>query len=112
MAAKLLGFNTPGLGVPAGSVPSGAMNSLVSAGNTINSALSGVVGAIPQIPQYFFTVPFPNNQTVLYRLRIYDNPASPKGANIAGPFFDEFIFPLTPSNVTKQSINLTSYYDV
>lgn len=86
-------------------VPTTALSSVASLGTTVNNALAGVLGNLPQVPQYFYSVPFANNQTVLYRLRIYTN------SNNSVPV-EEFIFPLTPSSITKQYNSLTSYYDV
>lgn len=83
------------------SLPTSLMNGITGFNNLANNLL----GSIPQVPQYFFTVPFANNQPVLYKLELIPA-AGTSGSN------DVFIFPLTPSNVTKQVINLTNYYDV
>ena len=104
-----------GVGGIATQVPTTGVNSITSLGNSINTGIGNLVGSIPQVPQYFFTVPFPNNQTVLYRLRIYNNlqQAGPAVGNLSNSnLAEEFIFPLTPNNITKQYVNFTSYYDV
>lgn len=81
-----------------GNIPTVFNNAVTGFNNLVSSGT-----AIPQVPQYFFTVPFANNQAVLYKLEIVsDPPITPSS----------FIFPLTPNNVTKQVINLTNYYDV
>jgi hypothetical protein len=86
-------------------VPSSAMAAVTG---PINSVVGGALGSLPQNLPYFFTVPFANNQSVLYKLQI------DLGTGGVGPAGnpDPFIFPLTPNNVSKQSINLTNYYDV
>ncbi len=96
--------------VPNTLVPTNVVNGVTGVASTVNSFLSSVVGSIPQVPQYFFTVPFANNQPVLYKLEIITSPNN--GPFIAGASLPPFIFPLTPVNVTKQSISLTNYYDV
>ena len=111
--SSLAVYNPPNPGTLA--VPTTGVNSFTGLGNAINSALGNIVGSIPTIPQYFFTVPFPNNQTVLYRLRIYNNlqQAGPAVGSLSNSnLAEEFIFPLTPTNITKQYVNFTSYYDV
>ena len=83
------------------SLPSTILNGVTG----FNNLAGGVLGSIPQVPQYFFTVPFANNQPVLYKLELIPG-AGTSGSN------DVFIFPLTPSKVTKTVMNLTNYYDV
>ena len=92
-------------------IPTNVMNSVTGLGNSFNNFVNNTIPPLPQVPQYFFTVPFPNNQTVLYRLRIL---GSTTPANVASTLdiIDEFIFPLTPSNISRQVVNLTNYYDV
>jgi hypothetical protein len=87
------------------SLPSSVLNGITG----YNNIVGGLVGGIPIVPQYFFTVPFANNQPVMYMLEL--NPVGTTTSTTTGST-DTFIFPLTPSNVTKQVINLTNYYDV
>src|ERR1700688_923059 len=90
----------------ASSLPSTTLNGITG----FNNLIGGVLGSIPQVPQYFFTVPFANNQPVLYKLSLFTG-INPTPFGISVPE-EEFIFPLTPSKVTKTSMNLTNYYDV
>ena len=85
-------------------IPTNVTNSITSFGNFIISNL-------PQVPQYFNSVPFPNNQPVLYKLELFSG-SSVGGSNYNPVPLDTFIFPLTPSSVAKQVINLTNYFDV
>jgi hypothetical protein len=75
---------------------------------SVNNAgvLGNFINSFPLVGQYYFNVPFPNNQVVLYKLQLYDDYVN----NIDDK--TEYIFPLSPSSVTKQSVNLTTYYDV
>lgn len=91
--------------VPAATVATlSAVPSLLTPGVTsaINNTLGNIIGSLPTNLPYFFTVPFPNNQAVLYKLEMKDK----------GNIIQTFIFPLTPNNINKQFINLTNYYDV
>jgi len=87
----------------ASSLPSTLLNGITG----FNNLAGGLLGSIPQVPQYFFTVPFANNQPVLYKLSLF----TLGDPNAVGPT-EEFIFPLTPAKVTKTVMNLTNYYDV
>lgn len=87
-------------------LPAGIMNGVTG----VNSTLNNITTSIPQVPQYFFSVPFANNQAVLYKLEIKSNLATSLDQSNSGT--TTFIFPLTPSSVTKSVINLTNYYDV
>ena len=91
---------------PLANIPSTLNSGITSAANSANSTLTGIINDFPAVPQYYFTVPFPNNQLVLYKLEIVNNAGSISSST------DQFIFPLSPSSVTKQTINLTNYYDV
>src|SRR6266576_5051 len=70
-----------------------------------NSSFSQTIGAFPVVGQYYFNVPFPNNQVVLYKLEIK---LDPKDTNV----FLSYVFPLSPSSINKSSIMLTNYFDV
>jgi hypothetical protein len=83
-------------------IPSPLVNAVTGYNNLAGNALSN----LPQVPQYFSTVPFANNQTVLYKLQIILDPSKLTSG------LTPYIFPLTPSNVTKTTMNLTNYYDV
>jgi hypothetical protein len=91
--------------VPNTLAPTRVLNAVTGVASAINNFLSPIVGAIPQVPQYFFSIPFANNQPVLYKLSIVAN-------GVPGAILPDFIFPLTPNNIQKQSISLTNYYDV
>lgn len=98
-------------------LPSSVSSAITGPLGAVTAGLGSVVGSIPQIPQYFFTVPFANNQAVLYKLSIIygQGPGlagSPLGPGLPGTSIPDFIFPLTPNGVQKQSISLTNYYDV
>ena len=90
----------------ASAVPNTAVNGITGLAAAANSGLGNIVQGIPQASQYFFTVPFANNQAVLYKLEI--SVTSQQALNTTYTF----IFPLTPNNVTKSVMNLTNYYDV
>lgn len=87
-------------------LPSPLVNAVTGYNNLASSALS----ALPQVPQYFSTVPFANNQTVLYQLKITSNVATSLDSTNSG--VTTYTFPLTPANITKSVMNLTNYYDV
>jgi len=83
-------------------IPTLALNSIAGLGSAIGAA-SLPTNGFPQTSQYFFTVPFANNQPVLYQLEI---------TNSSAEIISTYTFPLTPNNVTKSVISLTNYYDV
>lgn len=93
--------------IPNTLAPTTVLNAVTGAASIINNFLNPLVASIPQVPQYFFSIPFANNQAVLYKLSIV-------AVGSTGPVQDtqDFIFPLTPNNIQKQSVSLTNYYDV
>jgi hypothetical protein len=91
--------------IPNTLVPTNVVNAVTGQASSLNNFSSPIVGNIPVVPQYFFSIPFANNQSVLYKMSIVVN-------GIPGTIVPDFIFPLTPNNIQKQSISLTNYYDV
>ena len=91
--------------IPNTLAPTTVLNAVTGAASIINNFLNPLVASIPTVPQYFFAIPFANNQAVLYKLSIVSN-------GVPGVILPDFIFPLTPNNIQKQSVSLTNYYDV
>ena len=107
------------------SVPSTLISGITSVANSAAGGLTSIVNALPSVPQYYFTVPFPNNQLVLYKLQISSSNntntyqptsnsflpvAANSAANASNPY--TYVFPLSPSSINKTTVNLVNYFDV
>lgn len=71
-----------------------------------NSVTSLTSSSLFQTPsQYFFTVPFANNQLTLFELVILD-------PNTFQPIGEPYIFPLSPASINIQYTSMNNYFDV
>ena len=75
--------------IPNTLAPTTVLNAVTGAASIINNFLNPLVASIPQVPQYFFSIPFANNQAVLYKLSIVS-----VWSSWTVHRYQDFIFPL------------------